>query len=286
MTAPTAVVGVLALDAAYRAAIAQTALVVARTLMVRWTSVDATDLAGSSGDWLTAGVAAVLAGQRNAQTTATAYANRVRQYAVPNAPAFTPPAPRPPNEVQVRKSLLYTGLARPAQLMARAEAVARGDVIDSVSREEREAAERSLAHVRQQIMEQAIKSAVGSSTRLVTTAGADQLEDYVRQDKVALGWVRTTKADPCHYCAMLASRGPVYKENSFKASNVKFQGVGEQKIHDICGCGLRPWFGVGEELPERTAEFEQLWIDATTGARNNAEAVRWFRQKYEGRGRT
>jgi len=51
----------------------------------------------------------------------------------------------------------------------------------------------------------------GSASRVVLNGGRDLLSDAVRRDPAAIGWYRVTDDDPCHFCAMLASRG-LYKK--------------------------------------------------------------------------
>lgn len=64
--------------------------------------------------------------------------------------------------------------------------------------------------------------------RLVSDAGRQRLIDYSKQDKAITAWARVSDGNPCHFCALLISRGPVYK-----ASTVNF------RAHDGCGCGAR-----------------------------------------------
>lgn len=118
--------------------------------------------------------------------------------------------------------------------------------------------------------------------RHVVNGGREQLLDAVEHDKVAFGWFRTTSADPCYFCAMLASRGPVYKEDSFDESDARFTGPGNVKCHDHCACGFEPIFDRSTKLPERQHEFEDLWGKSTKG-KSGAAAVLAFRQAFEGR---
>lgn len=71
----------------------------------------------------------------------------------------------------------------------------------------------------------------GSVTRHVLDGGRETLLASVRADQRARGWTRVTSAEPCDFCAMLASRGAVYT-----ATGGAFQS------HDHCGCGLEPSF--------------------------------------------
>jgi len=280
VTAPTlagGAVALTALDAAYREALARTSAGVVRLMLARWGAVNLDDLAGTSDIWMSDAVAAVLAGRRQAEGLANAYTTRVRQLSVPNASPFTPPPAEPPNVEQIRSSLEFTGIKQTAREYAKQ----RTFVEEQRTRDDDGVETLPTAVPKQKLLEDGIVRASGAAIRHVTTAGMDQIKKIVQEDAVALGWYRTTKAGCCYFCAMLASRGLVYKEDSFKASNARFKGPGEQKVHDRCGCGLRPVYTEDDELPERTAEFEQLWADKATGSGD--EAIYNFRLAYEGR---
>ncbi|MCC6238121.1 MAG: hypothetical protein IT299_11195 [Dehalococcoidia bacterium] len=72
----------------------------------------------------------------------------------------------------------------------------------------------------------------GAVTRHVLDGGRETLLASVRDDPRALGWERVTSAEPCNFCAMLASRGAVYAATT-----------GTFQSHDHCGCVLEPKFG-------------------------------------------
>lgn len=91
--------------------------------------------------------------------------------------------------------------------------------------------------------------------RLTLEAPRKTLIELVRKDKDALGWSRVSDGQPCHFCAMLVSRGPVYSENT-----VHF------RAHNGCGCSVRPFFkgeADGGWSPDALA-LRQLWdgVDA------------------------
>jgi hypothetical protein len=115
-----------------------------------------------------------------------------------------------------------------------------------------------------------------AAMRHAQNGGRDTLDDVMKNDAAVLGYVRTTSATPCWFCAMLASRGPVYDDDSFADSDPRFQGPGDQKVHDGCGCMLLPMYRrAGEQWPGRAKEFDALW-------REHPSALK-FRQAYEGR---
>lgn len=274
MTAPTALV---ALDTAYRATQARTAIAVAQIVYRLWSSVRADDLSGTGASWLERSVRAVLAGQDRAAQTADAYVEQVRRLQAPGAAPFTPPR-RPPNAEQVRKSLEFQAISKTARELFRVESVRAGELerpdVDSDS------ADRSAEGRRRQLMEAAITRTAGSAVRLVTVAGHEQIYDAVKADPVARGWCRTTKPGCCFFCAMLASRGFVYKEDSFEESDLRHHGPGNHKVHDFCGCGLRPSYGE-DVLPDRNVELEQLWIDMKDLRKPGETDIQAWRRIYE-----
>lgn len=281
MTAPVgSAAAFYALDAAYRAAVANTSLAVLRAMAGAWRLLDPDDLSRTSSQWLEGSVQAVLAGQRDAVRLASTYADQVRRLSVPDAPLFVPPNPRPPNAEQVRSSLEFTGIKETARAIYRAESVQQTQAPD-VEPVERDSTARTTEGTKQRVMQEGLSRAAGSAIRLVNTAGRDQLEDIVRADAVAIGWARSTKPGCCYFCAMLASRGYVYKETSFEASNAQFKGVGEQKVHDNCGCGLRPIYNPFDPLPDRVEELDQMWQDMKDQRRPGETDIQAFRRIYE-----
>lgn len=282
MTAPTiaGAASYYALDQAYRAAVAQTSILVAGALQLRWTSLDPTNLAGTSTDFLADAVRLILAGRGRAINLANAYTEQVRRLSVPSAPPFTPPNPRPPSLEQIRTSVEFVGIRETARDFARIEATRQSELAKEDGTAGADSANRSAAGARQRVMDEGLRRTAGTAVRFVTTAGHDQVIDNVRADKAALGWTRTTKPACCFFCAMLASRGPVYKQDSFEQSNARFIGLGDHKVHDNCGCGLRPLYSAGDPLPERSEEFDQLWIDHAARF-SGPEAIKAFRKAYE-----
>jgi hypothetical protein len=132
--------------------------------------------------------------------------------------------------------------------------------------------------------------AAGSATRSVLTGGRRTSLQLVENDKKAIGWIRVTDGDPCAFCAMLASRGPFYKDRrSFDESDARFEGPGHFKAHDNCACILEPVYYKTARWPGRASEFNKLWGDIIGFAPNNrysgAEARRVFRREYERRRR-
>lgn len=112
--------------------------------------------------------------------------------------------------------------------------------------------------------------ASGAATRLVLEGGRETIIESVRTDPVAQRWQRITSADPCHFCAMIASRGAVFTEETagFEA-------------HDHCACEPEPVYP-GSREPALNQQFRDLWNETTAGL-GGQEAVNAFRAAVEGR---
>lgn len=126
----------------------------------------------------------------------------------------------------------------------------------------------------------ALSTTLGTAARIALDGGRTTMLDTIRADRLAAGWYRVTDGQPCAFCAMLASRGVVYKETSFDHSDPRFHGPGEFKVHNDCGCGLAPAFSKSrEELPDLNRTAESVWVDATDGV-NYRHALREFRKAW------
>lgn len=126
-------------------------------------------------------------------------------------------------------------------------------------------------------MRDALVSSTGAVVRHTLNAGRETVLDTVRRDDEAYGFARVTDGNPCAFCAMLASRGAVYKSEE----------SGSFECHDKCGCGVEPVYGDDDYLaPGRSQEFSDLYeqIEITDADRKTKNpAANAFRRLYEGR---
>lgn len=130
----------------------------------------------------------------------------------------------------------------------------------------------------------AARGAAGAAARHVQNGARSTIDRNVLRDTKALGWVRVTDGDPCAFCAMLASRGPVYKDDSFDESDSMFEGPGRYKVHDSCGCGFKPVYRRGEPLLDSAKIYSDIWASSTAG-KSGRDAVNAFRKAFEARSR-
>lgn len=124
---------------------------------------------------------------------------------------------------------------------------------------------------------------------LALDAGRATVDEVVASDPVALGWMRVTDADPCAFCAMLASRGPVYRSAATAGgTDPRDLFDGEDPVshyHNGCQCVVVPVFDRTGQVPASSARWADLWATATKGLSGH-EARLAFRRAVEGRDRT
>lgn len=107
----------------------------------------------------------------------------------------------------------------------------------------------------------------GALARHVLDGGRATVLEAVARDRKALGYSRVTSGKPCAFCALLASRGPVYSKER-----------GGFRSHDHCVCSLEPRFSTTAEWPGRGREFRALYDEVARGADDPINA---FRRAYE-----
>ena len=106
--------------------------------------------------------------------------------------------------------------------------------------------------------------AAGTVGRNVMDGGRDTIVDSVQADPRAAGWARVTAPNPCGFCAMLASRGPVYKSAGSAGENDAY--------HPHCACTPQPIYSRSDPWPGRAREFREMW-DEADGDRNAFRAA-------------
>lgn len=86
-----------------------------------------------------------------------------------------------------------------------------------------------------------------SAMRQTLNGGREVLRQAVVEDPAAWGWARITDADPCKFCLMLATRGPVYK-------SAHTAGDSTNRYHDGCACSVVAVFKGPPERPKRSPQ--------------------------------
>lgn len=106
----------------------------------------------------------------------------------------------------------------------------------------------------------AVANVSGAAMRHSLDGGRETITATVAADPKAYGWARATSGKTCSFCAMLASRGPVYGERS-----VQF------RSHDHCACSGEPVYSRNAPWPAGSERFREIWDESTAGL-SGAEA--------------
>jgi hypothetical protein len=222
-------------------------------------------------DWLQVVIPRLIRTSDEGSNSAALFFQALRRIEVGStAPAFTPQATLGVIDPGVRKSLLAVG---PYDYMNKASQI---ETL-KVGPQQKKA---MLAEAKQATT----TKLAGAAIRHAQAGSRQTIHDNVERDRTALGYVRVTKDEPCFFCAMLASRGLRYrafKEDSFDLSNQRFTGDGDAKVHDNCGCSLKPVYANNDPLVKKTDAFADMWSRwGAGGGRVNDAALR-FRRGYE-----
>lgn len=133
-----------------------------------------------------------------------------------------------------------------------------------------------------------VRTAAGGE-RIAMDGARDVVHDLTERDPQAIAWVRvSTTGTPCGFCAMLMSRGPVYKSQASggsKTANAPTVRKGTGRVgdpyHDNCRCVAVPVFAASQydndprfDLNRR---YEALWPTVTRGLAGKAALSSWRR---------
>lgn len=243
-------------------------------------------------EWLRASTTATSQLKAIAASAAQDYYDVVRDSQVPGTPKRTFEILDTSDVERIRSSLFVTGVVGARKRLDAVPGIVEPQQATATTLEREQAndirdlrtyLDRQLEVLRagnQQRISEAIdtsaQAASASAGRHVANAERDQIKQTAKADPRALGYIRTLGPDPCFFCAMLASRGPVYESDSFDDSDPRFEGPGSAKVHDNCSCGLRPVFTRGaSEIPELNGLFMDMWVEGMS-------LLEW-RQMFEGR---
>lgn len=110
----------------------------------------------------------------------------------------------------------------------------------------------------------------GVAQKLVVDTGRNTLIAAIEADTKCRGWAREARPDACSFCALLSTRGAVYRTE---------QTAGFE-AHDHCPCVPVPLFADHYEPPAYIRQWQQIYRDAPYGS-SPAEARNNFRVALE-----
>lgn len=189
-----------------------------------WSRLDIDDLDASKPYWLASTTIAVNRRIAESQRVAAEYLSEFRLAELGAAGAVVLAAP-----TETARALSLAGPTRVKRLI--------GAGMDSA-----DAFEAALTKFGGMVRRQTM---MGGRLTVAATAG---------RDRRAVGWRRVTDGNPCAFCAMLASRGPVYRDAA-AADGIQY--------HSHCGCTAEPAYS---NEWEPTAD-EERYMDAYGEAR-------------------
>ncbi|MGM9381107.1 hypothetical protein [Streptomyces antibioticus] len=115
-----------------------------------------------------------------------------------------------------------------------------------------------------------------AAERVAMNGGRSTVWNHTQRDKRAIGYIRLSRTGtPCGWCAMLISRGPVYRS----ARSAEY--ADGDKYHDNCHCYAEPVFSREQynssSAYELNRRYEELWPQVTSGLSGKAAVAAWRR---------
>lgn len=131
-------------------------------------------------------------------------------------------------------------------------------------------------------LELAQTSVQGAAARLALSGGRSYTLNAFAADSLSVAYYRNARQGCCAFCAMLASRGAVYREDSFAESDPRFFGPGNAKVHDHCYCTIECTWRRDVTLPSFNEQMTSLWkAEVKDKGLSGSEAQNAFRNAYE-----
>lgn len=218
-------------------------------MLTLWALLDVENLDATVERWLRATVPVIQSRRADSARLAANYVDQFKKLELgmsARTPVVLAETARPETIIS---SLTVTG---PATIKSN---MARGLVLD-----------RAVGHARTKV--------AGAAMRHALNGGRETVSDTIEADRQALGYARATSGKACAFCAMLASRGPVFKGED----TAGFQ------PHDHCSCSVEPVYRRDAAWPAGSTAYKAQWDQATALARD--EDIRpdvAFRRLIEGR---
>lgn len=231
------------LTEAHRLAQARIGATVVQAMRTIWPLLNVDDLDASLDRWLSAS-SLIVSGQRSSSARlAATYVQTFRALEL-GAAAGAPPlvlADPAPTEA-VATSLIVTGPAAVKSAIGRGVPAVRA-------------------------MDVGLTRAASAAMRHALNGGRDTILETVTADRSAKGWARVVSGSGCAFCAMLASRGPVFRDE-----RVNFD------AHDGCMCGAEPVYRDDAAWPAGSRRYQSIWQEATSAAAPGEDPMNAFRR--------
>lgn len=246
-------------------------------LLRLWPLLDVRRLDATAPEWLRLSTLTIAEHRLESARLAARYYEQLRAVELPDAGSYRArvldSVPETAADEAIRSSLIVTG---PVAIKKATQRITNLAEVDSA------AAERALAKV----SESALTQVEGAAVRHVLNGGRDLLREEGARDVRALAFARVSDGDPCYFCALMISRGFVYRSRDAagRKANERFDGPGLYKFHDKCACTVAPVFDRDTPPGEQEAKYKALYEQARKNAAQSREPVMdEFRWLVEGR---
>jgi hypothetical protein len=118
-------------------------------------------------------------------------------------------------------------------------------------------------------MNAAMSRADGAIDRLVLNVGRETVQQAVRQDSGAVAYARAAAPSCCSFCALMSSRGAIYKDRGTVGEDANDRFIGDDsviKYHNYCRCQPLPVFrGQTFELSPKAREWDRIYREYAQG---------------------
>jgi hypothetical protein len=130
---------------------------------------------------------------------------------------------------------------------------------------------------REELRKKAGLRQASSAERHVLNGARSVIWEGMTKDKGCIGWIRVSRTGtPCGWCAMLISRGAVYRSEK----SASFDADGDM-YHDNCKCYAEPVYSEEQEASDPSyalnREYKILWPKVTKGLSGKDALAAWRR---------
>ncbi|MEU8621413.1 hypothetical protein [Streptomyces sp. NPDC048623] len=139
---------------------------------------------------------------------------------------------------------------------------------------------------REEAHRQAGARQAAAAARIANNGGRSTVWNHMAKDRLVIGYIRLSRTGtPCGWCAMLISRGAVYRSQKKAGPSLADLESGTyadgDKFHDNCNCYAEPIFSREQygssDLYELNRRYEALWPKVTKGLSGKAAVSAWRR---------
>lgn len=254
-----------------------------RRILALWPTLDPRRVQATTPAWMSVTLPVVLEHRTESARLAADYYTALRAVEVPGEYQRVRWSDFAPTDTTAPAvSLLVTGTAELKKTTARLAGVEDATRLEALERAVTKAAETAVVEVS------------GAAVRHALDGGREVLRGAAAADRKVTAFVRRSDGDPCYFCALMISRGPVYRNEYAAGKNANsatksrtgvertpFVGDGLYKFHDHCACTIEPFFDEDPGMDDTALRYAQIYKDATANVPRGQTLMGAFRAAYD-----